>query len=118
MLLLPLPPDVTELGAPIVSVRWDVDMYSAPYLNGVLQDLVDPRTPVVIVDLTEAPFIDCAGLAVLIRARNRSRAVGSELWIVAPRQRLFDVTGLGLTFTMFGTRDEALEWQAISQGVR
>lgn len=95
-------------GIPIVGPRQDVDLVTAPDLDEVLQGLISPETPVVIVDLTDTPFIDSSGLAVLVRARNQLKATDGQLRVVSPDQRLFEVTGLLSVFAMFKTLDEAI----------
>ena len=95
-------------GIPIVSPRHDVDLNTAPDLDEVLQGLISPATPVVVVDLSETPFIDSSGLAVLVRARNQLKTTGGELRVVAPDQRLFEVTGLASVFVLVKTLDEAI----------
>jgi hypothetical protein len=53
-----------------------------------------------------------------VRARNQGQTTKSELRIVAPDQRLFDVTGLRSVFAMFTTLDEALAASNIEPGPR
>lgn len=50
----------------IVMVDGEVDFYTAPTLDQVLQRDVDGTARHVIVDLTAVPFIDSAALGVLV----------------------------------------------------
>jgi anti-sigma B factor antagonist len=100
-----------DSGIPVIAVRGDIDIYSAPEFDELLQVLIEPDVLVVVIDLTETPFIDSSGLTVLVRARNRGRETHTEVRIVAPEQQLFEVTGLSSVFAIFKTLGEALEGQ-------
>ncbi len=60
---------VTEDDIPVVVVEEDVDYASAPVFAAAI-DQATAAAPTVVVDLCECPFMDSAGLQVLIRAQK------------------------------------------------
>ena len=98
-------------GRRIVSVRGEVDVYSAPTLRKSLQDLMDDEHPSLLVDLTEIAFIDSTGLGVLVAGQNRASELGGKLNLVCAQERvlkLFRITGLDEVFGIYSTRADAL----------
>ncbi|MGW2539707.1 STAS domain-containing protein [Kitasatospora sp. NPDC001574] len=65
-----------------VVLRGDVDVYDAELLTGALVTTARACPEGVDVDLSEVEFLDCAGLAALLAAQDRSTAQG---WSLAPR---------------------------------
>jgi anti-anti-sigma factor len=68
--------------------------------------------PAIVVDLSKATFIDSSVLSVLAYAHWRP---GTTLALVAPRPgtvaaRMLGMTGAAAVFSLFPTRDEAVDW--------
>ena len=68
--------------------------------------------PAIVIDLSEATFIDSSILGVLAYAHWRP---GTTLGLVAPRPgtvtaRMLQLTGAAGVFSVFATRDEAVDW--------
>jgi anti-sigma B factor antagonist len=100
-----------EDGALVVGVTGEIDVATAPVLRERLYDAVDRSTGPVIVDLLAVTFIDSTALGVLIGAKERSEAHGSDLRLVLREPRLikiFEITGLTELFSMFPSRAEAI----------
>jgi len=98
-------------GHRVVSVRGEVDVYSAPTLRKCLQESMDDQHHDLIVDLTDIAFIDSTGLGVLVAGQNRAGELGGKLSVVCAQERvlkLFRITGLDEVFAIHSTRDEAL----------
>jgi anti-sigma B factor antagonist len=98
-------------GHRVVSVRGEVDVYSAPTLRKCLQESMDEQYNDLIVDLTDIAFIDSTGLGVLVAGQNRAGELGGKLSVVCSQERvlkLFRITGLDEVFAIHPTRDEAL----------
>ncbi|MBN0043708.1 STAS domain-containing protein [Streptomyces actuosus] len=70
-------------GTTVVAPRGDLDLLSAPPLSARLDTLTAGPRPDVVLDLRAVSFIDCAGLGVLCRARNRALARQGRLRLVA-----------------------------------
>ncbi len=82
----------------VLSVSGRVSVDSSPMLrNRLLAALSSIATHSVVVDLTEAPYIDCSGIATLIEALKvaRSRKVGLRVTGLQGRiKNLFEITGV------------------------
>jgi anti-sigma B factor antagonist len=104
-------------GYPVVAVRGEIDVYSAPALKDALTALLTPETSAVVVDLTEVGFLDSTGLGALVAARTSATDADVRLPIVSDRDRilkLFRITGLDGVFEIFPTVDAAVA--ALSAG--
>ena len=89
--------------AHVVSVNGDLDLHTAPRLEGELAELHESGATKVIVDLIDVPFIDSTALGVLVRAAKRAGTSGSKLILVSndPRTlRVLEITGLDRVFTI------------------
>jgi len=97
----------------IVKVRSAIDPYSSPILRDKLMKLIDQEVICLIIDLTETPFMDSAGMAVLVTALKRCRQVGGNVKLVWPKveaaQRILKLTRFDQVFDMFDTVDAAIE---------
>ena len=104
--------DVGDL-ATIVSVAGDIDMETGPaFQQGLLHALGAGRGGL-IVDLSDATFLDSAALTSLVNAFDSLREQGGgKLAIVATDSRmraLFDVARLDRDFHIFETRSDAVQ---------
>jgi anti-anti-sigma factor len=97
--------------ATVVSVAGEVDMDTGPsFQAGLLRALGAGRRGL-IVDLSEATFMDSTALTSLVNAFDALRRQGGGLAIVAsdPRMRtLFEVARLERDFEIYESREEAL----------
>lgn len=97
----------------IVAVRGEHESFSAPKLAGDLEALLGEGLALVI-DLSEADFLDSTVVSVLLRARFDARERGSKLAIVVDDstgwavRRLFQVTGLDEIFEIADDREKAI----------
>ena len=99
--------------AALVALVGEHDAYSAGRLENELAMLLDEARSIV-VDLRDTEFIDSVTLSVLLAARRQAEQSRLGFTLVLPRRaytqvhQLLDLTGLGATFAIFGTLDEAL----------
>jgi len=94
----------------IVAVRGEIDLFTAPELKHVLAQCMEAGRVRIVVDLTEATFLDSTALGVLIAGVKRLRARGGELALVNVDENIaktFEITGLDQIFTILATREEA-----------
>jgi anti-sigma B factor antagonist len=102
----------TQRGATsILTLRGEVDVYTAPRLRQAIVDLIDDGSPLVVVDMGNVDFLDSTGLGVLVEGLKRARARASDLAIVATQDKIlkiFDITGLNKAFAIFGSVDDAV----------
>jgi anti-sigma B factor antagonist len=95
----------------LVSLRGEVDIYTAPRLKERLVELLDAGVTGVVVDLTEVTFIDSTALGVLIGGVRRLHEVDGRMALVVatrPVERVLTLTGLDRVFTIHATRDAAV----------
>jgi anti-sigma B factor antagonist len=102
----------TVAGHTVLSVRGEVDMYSAPTLRDRLADLIDSGHHTVIVDLSEVGFLDSTGLGTLVAARTSATESGGALPVVCDQERvlkLFRITGLDSVFDLHASVADAVD---------
>ncbi|MFK0155841.1 STAS domain-containing protein [Streptomyces sp. NPDC090499] len=101
----------TDGSTTVVTLHGDLDLLAVPVLSVALDDLTSGAEPDLVVDLGPVSFIDCSGLGLLCRARNRVRYRGGRLRLVAPDddfRRLLRRTGLDDVFELYPGLPEAL----------
>jgi anti-sigma B factor antagonist len=79
-----------------VSVGGDLDLATAPRLDGALRE-IESTSSTVILDLSGLTFIDSSGINLLVRHAERARSNGFALSIVPPNAtvaRVLDITGV------------------------
>ena len=83
-------------GAAVVHLAGELDIANAPRLEQALNEAqVDAR--LVVLDLRELEFIDCAGMHVIVDADEHARRDGNRLIVMrGPAQvdKLFTLTGM------------------------
>ncbi|HWC48918.1 MAG TPA: STAS domain-containing protein [Solirubrobacterales bacterium] len=102
-----------EHGVRTISVRGELDLSTAPELEGPLEQALDSGEGSVLIDLSSCEFIDSTGIALIVRAWQRldSGEDGRGLVICSHNdqvRRVLEITGLELSIPVHGTRDEAL----------
>jgi anti-anti-sigma factor len=102
-----------ESGVQTISVRGELDLSTAPDLEGPLEQALESGEGSVIIDLTQCEFIDSTGIALIVRAwqRLQNGDHGRALVICSQNdqvRRVLEITGLELSIPVHTTRDEAL----------
>jgi anti-sigma B factor antagonist len=95
---------------PGVRVLGEVDMATAPALQGALEAAVAASVGVFVLDLSETEFLDSSGIAVLLRTRALLGRTDRAFVVVCPEgavRRVLEACGLADVFTMFATPEEA-----------
>ena len=104
----------------VVTVSGDADLYAAANVERELVRLVDEGRRSIVVDLTDATFIDSTMLRVLLNVSKRLRPGGGELLVVCHEhniRKIFEITLLDRVFTIFDSRDAALEYLTARSGL-
>lgn len=94
--------DMTD-DATVVSVRGEVDLYTAPKLRERLDEAVQGDSPRVVVDLGQLDFIDSTGLGVLVGALKQARAAGGDVTLRNANRsthKILEIAGLTELFTV------------------
>ncbi|AZQ39462.1 anti-sigma factor antagonist [Streptomyces cyaneochromogenes] len=97
---LSLPARVVD-GTTVVELRGEIDLLTTPSLTVRLDALTAGTCPDLVLDLRAVSFIDCAGLGVLCRARNRVLDRQGRLRLVSRNAyflRVLRITGLAGAF--------------------
>jgi anti-anti-sigma factor len=103
-------------GVRVVAVRGELDLGTAPDLEGPLEEAIAATDALVLIDLSDCEFIDSTGIALIVRAWQRlDRAAdgdgnGKVVICSANEQvrRVLEITGLELSIPIHSTRDEGL----------
>lgn len=83
----PRPAERVIRGTTVVELRGEIDILTTPPLSARLDTLTSDPCPDLLLDLRRVSFIDCSGLRVLCRARNRVLARRGRLRLVADSHR-------------------------------
>lgn len=97
--------------AQVVAVGGEADFACAPDLRDHLAQAFEAGKRNLIVDLSEASFIDSTVIGVLVSRASQVKEAGGSLQLVCTNDkvlRIFEVTGLDRAFPIHRTRAEAL----------
>ena len=81
----------------VVTVRGEVDVYTAPHLRERLYEVIATGPSRVVLDLAPMTFIDSTGLGVIVGTLKRLREGGGDLALRAPSRstrKVLEITGL------------------------
>jgi anti-sigma B factor antagonist len=96
----------------VISLAGEVDLYTAPEFKQQLLDVIAQGGKNVVVDFTNTTFIDSTTLGVLVGGVKRLRTNEGQLSLVCSDRnitKIFEITGLDRVFTIYATRNEAVE---------
>lgn len=96
----------------VVAVHGQADLHTAPELRSALGEAIDRGVVSLVVDFSEATFIDSMTLGVLLGAVKRLRPGGGTLNVVCidPHiRRIFEITLLDRVFTLYSDRRAAVD---------
>jgi anti-sigma B factor antagonist len=99
-------------GAYVISLAGEVDLYTAPEFKQQLLEAISQGARNVVVDFSDTTFIDSTTLGVLVGGVKRLRTNDGQLSLVCSDRnitKIFEITGLDRVFTIYPTRNEALE---------
>ena len=102
-----------ENGVRTIFVRGELDLSTAPDLEGPLEETLNGDEGSLLIDLSRCEFIDSTGIALIVRAWQRldSGENGRALVICSQNdqvRRVLEITGLELSIPVHLTRDEAI----------
>lgn len=90
-----------------------VDAFNAPVLRERLERLLAEDVRHFVLDLSAVPFLDSAGMAVLVSVLKRARQVGGDVKLIWPREeaarRILRLTKFDRVFEMAETVQDALK---------
>ncbi len=94
----------------VVTVKGEVDLYTAPSLKEAIADLVSSGRSRIAVDLAGVEFMDSSGLGVLIGALKRCKEAGGSLALAGPGEsvlKVLAITGLDKVFSIHADVEQA-----------
>jgi anti-sigma B factor antagonist len=94
----------------VIAVHGQADLHTAPELRNAMTAALDNGAKGLVVDLSEATFIDSMTLGVLLGAVKRLRPSGGKVTIVCvdPHiRRIFEITLLDRVFSLHSSREDA-----------
>ena len=98
-------------GVAVLTLRGEIDVYTAPRMRQAIVDLVDAGSLTVVIDMDKVDFLDSTGLGVLVEGLKRVRTRGGTLSIVITQDKIlkiFDITGLNKAFPIHRSVDDAV----------
>jgi anti-anti-sigma factor len=89
-----------------IAIKERLDVVSAPQLKAEIERFLDQGVADFVVDLAETPFMDSAGMAVLVTLLRRCRMKNGTVKLVWPRaepvQRTLTLTRFDQVFEILG----------------
>jgi anti-sigma B factor antagonist len=96
----------------VVSTADRIDAFSSPELRERVGMLLSDGVGRLVIDLSQVPFLDSAGMAALVSALKQARQQGGDVKLVWPREegarRILHLTRFDRVFDMAETSDEAI----------
>src|SRR3954471_6774208 len=95
----------------VIKLQGEVDLYAAPELKDHVNRAIESGKNKLVLDLSEATFIDSTTLGILVSGMKRLRPRGGMLAVLCPdptMARIFDITGLNRMFSVHETLDGAI----------
>jgi anti-sigma B factor antagonist len=96
---------------PVIAVHGQADLHTAPQLRAAITSALDSGASGLVIDLSEASFIDSMTLGVLLGAVKRLRPTGGRVSVVCTDshiRRIFEITLLDRVFSIHADRGGAL----------
>ena len=94
----------------LIEVHGQADLHTASDLRSAITGAIDSGAAHLVVDLSEATFIDSMTLGVLLGAVKRLRPMGGSVSVVCTDphiRRIFEITLLDRIFTLYPDRKSA-----------
>lgn len=99
-------------GITIAEFEGNLDTNTAPDAEERLGELLEKGVTKILVDFTTLHYISSAGLRVLLATTKRLGGTGGSMRLCGLNEtvdEVFEISGFSTIFSVFGTRDEALD---------
>ncbi|RME11520.1 MAG: anti-sigma factor antagonist [Ardenticatenia bacterium] len=97
----------------VVTLTERLDAFNAPDVRERLYALLDEGVTRFVLDLRDVPFMDSAGMAVIVSLLKRAREKGGDVKLVWPHheaaRRILHLTKFDRVFDIAETPEEALQ---------
>ena len=96
----------------ILDIQGEIDLYNAPDIKDMIQNLIDKQRYRVIINLEKVSYIDSSGIGALVASLSKLRKYeGGEMKIInllASVKKVFELTKLVSFFAIYDSEDEAV----------
>lgn len=95
-----------------LALSGEIDLHTSPKLRTALQQILEKKPPILLLDFSGVKYIDSSGLAVLIEYRRESASFQGRLAVygMIPKVRMvFELVRLNEVFVLADTEQAALE---------
>jgi anti-anti-sigma factor len=101
-----------DTGAVVIAPQGMIDAHSAPEVRSRIDQVLDGGASRLVLNLQEVPFLDSAGLAILVSTHKRAKEVDGKVVLIWPRdeavQRILRLTRFDKVFRITGSVEEAI----------
>jgi anti-anti-sigma factor len=96
----------------VVTPQDRIDAFSSPQLRERVNQLLTDGVSMFVIDLSNVPFLDSAGMAVLVSALKRARQANGDVKLVWPKEeaarRILRLTRFDRVFSMAESAEAAI----------
>jgi anti-sigma B factor antagonist len=95
----------------VLPLEGEIDLHVSPRISEQLAEIIRPKPPVVVVDLSRVTYIDSSGLAVLIDAMQNVEEYGGHFALAGLQESvrsIFETARLDQVFAVYPHVDAAL----------
>jgi anti-sigma B factor antagonist len=97
-----VPTSRSEGTAIVASLRGEIDLHNSGELRDAILSLLTPTPPPkLILNLTEVPYMDSSGIAVLVEALGRVRRAGGRVFLTNLQTRVKSILEIARLHTLF-----------------
>ena len=99
-------------GVVVLDIDGEIDLYEAPGLKETIEEYIDTGQSQFLIDMDKVGYIDSSGIGALISILSKLKNMGGSLKlcnVAGSVIKVFKLTRLDAFFTIFDSRDEALE---------
>ena len=91
-----------EGSAVIASIRGEIDLHNSTELREAVLSLLTPTPPAkLVLNLSEVPYMDSSGIAVLVEALGRVRRAGGKIFLTNLQTRVRSILEIARLNTLF-----------------
>ena len=95
----------------VLPLEGEIDLHVSPAVTASLNAMIEKKPKQLVIDLTQVPYIDSAGLATFIEAMQKVEAYGGKFALAGLQETvrsIFEISRLDQVFQIFPDVDTAL----------
>jgi anti-sigma B factor antagonist len=96
----------------IVEVNGEVDLYSSPQVRNAILELIENKSPLLIVNMSNVGYIDSSGVATLVEGLQQIKKYNGRFVLVdlgVEVKSVFELSRLDKVFEIYDSIEEALK---------